>query len=555
MKKLQLQKNHIRYTVTILLWLLLLIFLIRLFIPYQLENTESTKVYDRYGELLYDVRDDYRQKNYQTLDEIPEFLQDFLMQKEDQRFRNHRGFDLRAFGRALTSAIRGEWIQWASTIDQQVIKLSQQAFANRSIRQKIKEINLALNINLRHTKEEIFLYYVNNLHFPYGVKGFETACDLLFQKKCSDLSNGHLLYLYAKAKFPNKYSIISYLETIAAQFGLENYSRQDREHIKKELYFFPTSKARHYVEYTLNIQTTSETEIHTNFDTQLRENIQATLELFEPHLNRKNAHHACVMVLENGEIASMNILPRYGQNNLFLNACLRPRQVGSAIKPFVYTLAFDHLDYDAQTKIMDEQVEFTSLYGYYSPKNFDLEYHGEVSLAQALGSSLNVPAVKLAHELWIGKLYGFYKTVWNLTKTNEQRRDDIQDLWLWMALWIKEISPLDFTKMRSIFAKCENNQTDGFCKKYGEELAEVKEILTQNHNRLLSFPQYNRFDIPDVYGKSWTSRHFVDGWMCGGVGEYTVCMWAGNYSTEPMRDSGHQVLGPVWGEVMRRLRD
>jgi len=120
---------------------------------------------------------------------------------------------------------------------------------------------------------------------------------------------------------------------------------------------------------------------------------------------------------------------------------------------------------------------------------------------------------------------------------------------LW--LWVKEISPLDFARMRSVFSSCQSPPSKGefrrvsFCKKYKKSFEKVKTILSQNHFRLLSFPQYNRFDVPNTYGKSWTSRHFTDGRICGWKNTKTICIWAWNYSTDPMRASGHDVVGPL----------
>jgi membrane carboxypeptidase/penicillin-binding protein PbpC len=88
---------------------------------------------------------------------------------------------------------------------------------------------------------------------------------------------------------------------------------------------------------------------------------------------------------------------------------------------------------------------------------------------------------------------------------------------------------------------------------YDDAVRTVKYILWYNAYRLLSFEQYNRFDLPGTYVKSGTSRHFVDGRVCGGKADYTVCVRVGNYNAKPMRDSGYNTAGVIWNEVMKKL--
>jgi len=556
---MKIKKNYILWGLAIILIIIISLCII-LLKPYKLENQESVKIYDRYGELLYDVRDEYRQTNYETINDVPDFLLEFLVKKEDKRFWEHHWVDFRAIARALKVSIWDWHIQWASTIDQQVIKLSQQAFS-RNITQKVREIILAWNINIHYNKDEILLYYVNNLYFPNGVKWFRTACQVYFGQTCEDLDRGHLVYLYAKTKYPSMKKLAEYSFFVADRFGLEDYKLENFEKIENEAGFFVKNKARFFVNWILDSHPGG--NLKTNFDTILYEKIQNTLDLMAPYLNWKNAQNMCIIVLENWELASMNVYPNFGKD--YINGCLRPRQVGSAIKPFLYTLAFEQLNYDENTKINDETISFEWDYGNYTPNNFDMDFHGKVSLATALGNSLNIPAIKLLDKVWNENFYYFLSDIGHLVETDEKWNDDIQNYGLALGLGVKELSPLDFTKMWTIFNLCEQNsnlldisinkktEIDFFCKKYWDELLEVKNILSQNHNRLISFGQYNRFDILWSYSKSWTSRHFIDGRICGGTGPYSVCMRAGNYSTKPMLWGGHEVVWPIWYEIINKL--
>ncbi len=75
------------------------------------------------------------------------------------------------------------------------------------------------------------------------------------------------------------------------------------------------------------------------------------------------------------------------------------------------------------------------------------------------------------------------------------------------------------------------------CHRYAKELGEIAQILATNSYRRYTFPINNWLDIPGVYAKTGTSRKFVDGWVCGGDGRYTVCVRVGNASGAPMKDS------------------
>jgi len=548
-----------RFFLRILIWLIVLVvFTIGFFLlkPYELQDIPSTKVFDRNWILLYDVRDEYRKDLISSVEYFPQdFLNNFLIKKEDKNFWKHNGVDFLAITRALQKNLIEWQILWASTIDQQVIKLSQQAF-DRTFLQKIKEIVLARNININYSKNEILTYYLNNLYFPNWVQWYSTACKIFFNKDCRDLSNGHLIYLYAKSKFPSDQNLSQYCFDISQKYGFTGYSVENFVEIAQEESFFVNTNARFFVDFFLKNYEVGIQNI-TSFDSKIYNKIQWILNNYASYLQKKEAKNSCVIVLENWEIVSMNSFPTYWASGYFLNNCLSKRQVWSAIKPFLYLSVFEKLWYNADTKITDEPVTYDSEYGSYSPKNFDLKYHGEVSLASALGNSFNVPAVKLLYELWLREFYQFLSEIGRMVSTNEEWKDNYSAYWLALALWVKEISPLDFTKMWQVFnpSFCSNlnKKNVSFCGKYSKKISELTKILSENHNRLISFGQYNRLNIEWVYDKSWTSRKFVDAWVCGGKKSYTVCVWAGNDTTKEMLWGWNEVVWPIWYEIMQSL--
>jgi len=546
-------------TIKRVIWMIITIFIIflatKIIVPYPLLNTQSIKVYDKDNQIIYDVRNDYRQTNYQSIKEVPQFLQDLLIAQEDKRFYSHRGLDLGAILRATWVKITTWKKQWGSTIDQQVIKLSKQNFDHRTIAVKLKEIFWAININFHYSKDEIFLYYINNIYFPHGVKWFATACQIYFGQECQNLSEGHLVYLYSTAKYPSSDNLSNYNTYIINWLSGHDYTYADFEKISNQQHFYINQKAGHFVQYTLSTQKPNiENKIYTKFDQHLYTQLQNVIAQYEPHLQAQEADQVCIIVLKDQNIISMNLLQEYGDN--YINGCTTPRQVGSAIKPFSYLQSFAQLGYSPDTKILDKKIVFESTHGSYSPQNFDMQYHGEITLAQALGSSLNIPAVKIVHQLGIENFYQFLTEVSNMVGSTDKRDIDIYDIGLSLALGVKPISPLNFARMRQIFApdfcqnKSGNQSINNFCSTYQEYLSSIRQILSQNQNRLLWFNNNNRFTSPASYGKSGTSRHFIDGRICWWKKGYTVCIRAGNYDNSPMHAGGHDVVGPLRYAVM-----
>lgn len=123
-----------------------------------------------------------------------------------------------------------------------------------------------------------------------------------------------------------------------------------------------------------------------------------------------NAQDCCVLVLDSdAQVVSMNLCrERSDLEAGKVNGCLMKRQTGSAIKPFVYLYAMHQLGLDPQDTIEDAPVSFPlENQQMYTPQNFDLRYHGTVTLTEALGSSLNVPAVKLLHQAGVAGFLAF----------------------------------------------------------------------------------------------------------------------------------------------------
>ena len=247
--------------------------------------------------------------------------------------------------------------------------------------------------------------------------------------------------------------------------------------------------------------------------------------------------------------------PWDNQNNSWINGCLINRQTGSAIKPFLYLKAMLDFWWTWWTILEDKKVDFVlNWLKKYIPRNFDMKYHGKVPLAVALWSSLNVPAVTTLEKVGVQKFLNFINklrlALWNNKKQIEadQQIYTADKLGLSAALGTYEMSPLEFTNLRRVFFTKSPDLKN--------KVQTLYKILSQNKNRLISFGLENNLDVNWWAVKTWTSRHFVDGWTCGinNNKQIVLCVWAGNYNQVGMTKPGSESAGFLWNLMTSRMK-
>ena len=494
-----------------------------------------------------------KQQWYENYDEIPNNLTQALVAVEDRRFRYHPWFDPIAILRAAYQTIREGNIQGASTIDQQTIKLTQKHFT-RSMSRKVYEIWRAFNLQFHYSKDEILLAYVNAIPFSHGIVGRKSACTIYLHKSCELLSDSELSYLMAISQMWTN----PYKETNTLQI-LWKWSRIANQLIKEWLIEsrIPSSISLEHYEPIVEprIQDfimSQDIESQKVFDFDLYKNIDGILKTTKKLRDQYNVHDCCVIILDrNGKVKSMNLCSSRDDEAGKINVCLKPRQTGSAIKPFLYLFAFKTLGLIASDTIIDEAVEFDLGDGnIYSPKNFDLKYHGKVSLAFALGNSLNVPAIKLVHQVGVAPFLKFLKLqLAHFASGMDENNKWSDDVWLSVALGTYEITPLAFTQIWRLFL-LGNADSD-----YIKYTKQIVDILSDPRNKITSFGQDNFLDTPGRAVKTGTSRKFIDGRVCWiqlqkGL---TMCIWMGNYNNDEMKWPSGEVASYLWRLVTQAL--
>lgn len=411
---------------------------------------ESTKIYDRTGEiLLYEIHGEER-RTVLPLKEIPPYIKQAAIIAEDANFYRHHGIDWRGIARAfLKNIARGDfYYQGGSTITQQLVKNSILT-GERTYTRKIKEILLAVLIEQKYSKDEILEWYLNQIPYGTNAYGIEAAAQTYFAKKAADVTLAEAAVLAALPKAPTYYSpfgsrrneLMQRKDWILERLREAGFvSDKEAERAKKELLaFVPPQKnilAPHFVlmvreyinqKYGEEFVERGGLKVITTLDWRLQEEAEKTIrEGAERNEKLVGGYNASLVAIDpkTGEVLSLVGSRDYWADPLpegchpgidckfdpNVNVALRLRQPGSAFKPFVYATAFKK-GYTPETTLFDVPTEFNPLCNpdgtpgplvkeekdCYHPQDYDGKFRGPVTLRQSLAQSLNVPSVKLLY--------------------------------------------------------------------------------------------------------------------------------------------------------------
>lgn len=388
----------------------------------------STKIYDRDGELLFKI---YKDKNRTpvSLGQVPIQVRLATLAAEDAEFYQHLGFSVRGIMRAaVRNATRGELIG-GSTITQQLVKNALLS-SEKTIIRKVREIILAIGVELTYTKDEILEMYLNEVSYGGTAYGIEEASQVYFAKDVGSLNLVEAALLAGLPKSPTKYSpfgpnpdfALERQREVIRLMRINKYISKEQEEaaLNEKLSFAPNKidiKAPHFVmsikqslveKYGEELIEKGGLEITTTLDYSIQkiaeEAVTNEIEKLQP-LNVTNGA-ALVIDPQTGEILAM-----VGSKDYFdteaggnVNVITRLRQPGSAIKPINYAYALSN-EYTPATILADTPVTF-SVQGQdpYSPKNYDGGYRGNISLRNALAESRNIPAVKVLANYGVNKM-------------------------------------------------------------------------------------------------------------------------------------------------------
>lgn len=561
----------------------------------------ATKIYDRDGELLYDVFADQRRTPVE-LEQIPDDLKEATIAIEDKNFYKHQGFDPLGWVRALFNTVfRFRRLAGGSTLTQQLVK-NVLLTPQRAVSRKIKEFVLSVQIEKRYTKDEILKMYLNES--PYGgtAWGVEAAAETYFDKEVGELNLVESAFLAGLPQSPTLYSPFSsdseaYKERTKAvlrRMKEDGYiTRDEEEQALKDLEtleFTDTQigfKAPHFVMYVREklIEQYGERlveqgglRVTTSLDWELQKQAQEIVSEEIAKVEDLDIGNGASIVLD---VNTGEILAMVGSKDYFdedydgkVNVTLSMRQPGSAIKPVTYVTAFKQ-GYTPAFMIADVATEFPggANIPVYKPKNYDNKDHGPVQLRSALGSSLNIPAVKLLQLVGVKNML---ETAYDMGfSTLEPTSENVNRFGLSVTLGGGEVRLIEMASAYSSFAngglkvepvsilKVEDNEgkvLDEHREVKGkrvlseEEAFLISDILSDNNARLITFGSNSllKFNTYQVAVKTGTTDDQRDNWAVGWNPDVVVGSWVGNNDNEPMKRVASGVSGatPIWRRIM-----
>lgn len=335
-----------------------------------------------------------------------------------------------------------------------------------------------------------------------------------------------------------------------------------REIFSRTYYIKPRNGFTYHIAHELN--QTGVQELKTTLDKDIQIFSQEILRKQLLNLKSKNVKDGAVLVLENNTgnvLAYVGGAGRDTSSAYEIDGVKSRRQAGSTLKPFIYGLALQNKIITDNTILNDNPVDIHVGTGIYSPSNYQDAFHGDVSARIALASSLNVPAVKVLGMLSLDE---FVFKLGELGFT-ELREADYYGLSL--ALGSLDISLKELTNAYRVLAnggvyseiRIKEDDPKSVTKKiFTKEATEIiSDILSDKEARALSFGLENPLVTRHTSSvKTGTSKDMRDNWCIGYNHKYTVGVWVGNFSGEPMWNvSGVTGAAPAWRDIMNRLSE
>jgi 1A family penicillin-binding protein len=567
---------------------------------------ESTKIYDRTGNVvLYDVHGAVR-RTAVPLSEISPFIQHATVSIEDATFYQNSGFRPLAFLRAAVANITSHgYSQGGSTITQQVVKnalLTQ----DKTIIRKVEEIILALRLARVYTKDQILETYLNENGYGGTIYGVQEASQYFFGVDAKDVDLAQAAYLAALPQAPTHLSPYGpNKKELDARKNLVLQRMKDLGYIKNDDYAQAVAeqvkfrdeteagiKAPHFVffirdylesKYGSDAVENGGLKVITTLDYSLQQDAEASVAKYADGMQKNfNASNEGVVAVDpkTGQILAMVGSRDYFNEDIdgAVNVTTSTRQPGSSFKPFVYATALEK-GYTPDTVVFDLQTQFSTSCSptdtasdtppCYSPGNFDGTFKGPMTFRDALAQSENVPAVKVLY------LAGVKDSIKTATDLGISTLSDAAHYGLTLVLGGGEVKLLEMTGAYAVFANdgVKNppvgilrveDKSGNVLEQYQQNATQVldpqianqiNDMLSDNVARIPEFgadsPLY--FKGYDVADKTGTTNDFRDVWIIGYTPSISVGAWAGNNNNTPMaKKIAAFIIAPMWHDFMAK---
>ncbi|MBV9494475.1 MAG: PBP1A family penicillin-binding protein [Acidobacteria bacterium] len=538
-----------------------------------------------------------------TLSAVPDNVKNAIIATEDHGFYSHHGVSIRGILRAAVTNLRQHAITiGGSTLTQQLVK---NLYLNpeRTWSRKAIEALMAVLLELRYTKQEILEAYLNEIYLGQNgavqIVGVEQASQLYFGKHVTYLTLPEAATMAAIIRSPNVLSPLKYPERAKPIRDIVLAQMRDQNMITREQYeeavvspltvtrFPKTSRsAPFFVDLVLKQlrETYPETQlkteglhIFTTLDTIMQRSAEQSLDTGIANLTKNYSHIKKSAVPLEGVM--LTIQPGTGyvkalvggrsySKTQFNRAIQARRQPGSLFKPFVYITAMDpargQQALTAASILDDSPITVRTGATVWQPQNYDLRFHGQVSVRDALAHSYNIPAVRAA-------IYADVKNVIRTASTIgiESRLEPYPSV----SLGSFEVTPLEIAYAYSAFAnlgvkaepisilavsnreghllesrevKMKRVAPASECYVMNDVLKDVFNYGTAGKARSLGFERA-------FAGKTGTTSNYRDAWFIGYSPRILSLVWIGFDDGHSVRLAGGDACVPIWTNYMNKV--
>jgi penicillin-binding protein 1C len=576
----------------------------------------STHILDRNGKLLYQVYQKQKRTPIKFKD-LPPYVAQATIAIEDKSFYQHQGVSVvGGMIRALKDTLLRQQLQGGSTITQQLVK-SALLTSERTVRRKIREIILALWTEKIFSKNEVLELYLNQIPYGGAIYGVEEASQRFFAKPAKKLTLEETAFIAGLPQAPSLYSPYNNPDLAIARRNEVLKAMYEQKYIDKNTYnktiktklivkpFEEKIKAPHFVFYIKSLleqkYTTKEIEegglkVTTTLDLDIQEEAEKILKEELEKVKDLDVSNGSVLITRppTGEILAMlGSVDYFATDSGTFNVTTSDRQPGSSIKPLNYAVGLERKLVTAATVFIDSPTCFTGggQPKGYCPVNYDGKFHGPQGLRFSLGSSYNIPAVKM---LAINGVKDFVASASAFGITTFK---DPKNYGLSLTLGGGEVKMTEMAQAFSAFANrgvVKNlNPILKIEDKFGKTLfkfedpnyiANIKKsvtspsflsitgkkpistetafiishILLDDNARSSAFGVGSLLVVPGhaVSVKTGTTDDKRDNWTIGYTPNFMATVWVGNNDNTPMNPylaSGITGAAPIWNRIMRLL--
>lgn len=563
---------------------------------------QTATILARDGTVLAEVNDlRFGRRQSVPLAAISPYLVDATIAAEDRRFFEHQGVDFFGLARAIGQNAGSEGVaSGASTLEMQLVRnlfLTDER-TEQTLGRKLKEAAAAMQLVQRFSKPQLLEAYLNTVYYANQAYGAEAAARRYFGASARDLTLPQAALLAGIPQSPAAHDPILHYE----------WAKERQEHVldlmvvagsltpdqaeaakAAPLRLQPPPdipiRAPHWDNYVRDLARerfgpemlfTAGLRIETTIDPAIEELAEQIVARNEDIRRAAGANNSAVVVVDP---ASGEVLAMVGSKNFFddgiagqVNVATSVRQPGSSIKPLVYLAGFER-GLNPATEVIDALTPFSSPPPQppYVPRNYEDKYYGRVSLRDALGNSLNVPAVKVLKFIGVPALQDMARRLGITTL------DAWDPRWLSVTLGGGEVRLLELTgayatiaregyhRPAEPFRQVSTARGDVIYRASSDSVGrqvvdprvayQLLSVMGDSGARLVTFGPNTPLNLTRPHMvKTGTTDDYRDTWTVGCLPQVCVGVWMGNTDNRPMaRTSSSLTAGKIWVDLMQAL--